>query len=93
MLMYQLMSSRNSVPDRFYRAVYSVLLSDGPSTSSKAPMFLSLVFKVGGGPGCPSSAPGCPCRCCVERCSSTSVQRYSGASCALLDAWALWNPA
>ena len=80
MLMYQLMSSRNSVPDRFYRAVYSVLLSDGPSTSSKAPMFLSLVFKVGGGAGCPSSAPGCPCRCCVERYSSTAVQRYSGAT-------------
>ena len=46
MLMHQLMSSQNSVPDRFYRALYSVLLTSGPSTSSKAPMFLGLVFKV-----------------------------------------------
>lgn len=41
------MSSRNSIPDRFYRAMYTVLLTDGPSTSTKAPMFLGLVFKVG----------------------------------------------
>lgn len=46
MLMYQLMSTRQSIPDRFYRALYAVLLTDGPSTSSKAPMFLALLFKV-----------------------------------------------
>eukprot|EP00955_Chlamydomonas_euryale_P044923 353000-Chlamydomonas_euryale.AAC.27 len=40
------MSSRNAITDRFHRALYAVLLSDGPTTSSKAPMFLGLVFKA-----------------------------------------------
>ena len=51
MLMYQLMSARAAISDRFYRALYAVLLSDGPTTSSRAPMFLALLFKVGGGGG------------------------------------------
>mmetsp|Transcript_8714 Transcript_8714/g.18540 ORF Transcript_8714/g.18540 Transcript_8714/m.18540 type:complete len:1163 (-) Transcript_8714:938-4426(-) len=46
MLMFQLMSSRNAISDRFYRALYSVLLSDGPITSNKTPMFLALLFKA-----------------------------------------------
>jgi len=37
-----------TVSDRFYRALYAVLGSDGPATSSKAPMFLALLYKVGG---------------------------------------------
>ncbi|MEW5300806.1 MAG: hypothetical protein WDW36_003711 [Sanguina aurantia] len=46
MLMYQLMAARHSVSDRFYRALYAVLLTEGPTTSSKAPMFLALLFKA-----------------------------------------------
>lgn len=46
MLMHQLMAARDSVSDRFYRALYSVLATDGPTTSSKAPMFLALLFKA-----------------------------------------------
>eukprot|EP00798_Chlamydomonas_sp_ICE-L_P018712 gene18712-25235_t len=46
MLMYQLMSARNSISDRFYRALYSVLITEGTTTSSKAPMFLALLFKA-----------------------------------------------
>lgn len=46
MLLFQLMSSRNALSDRFYRALYSVLLTDGPTTSTKAPMFLSMLYKA-----------------------------------------------
>lgn len=47
MLMYQLMSARNAISDRFYRAMYTVLATDGPTTSNRGPMFLALLFKVG----------------------------------------------
>ncbi|GFR50755.1 hypothetical protein Agub_g13022, partial [Astrephomene gubernaculifera] len=46
MLMYQLMSARASINDRYYRALYAALDRDGPTTSSRAPMFLALVFKA-----------------------------------------------
>ncbi|GFH16006.1 CBF domain-containing protein [Haematococcus lacustris] len=45
MLMWQLMSSKSAVTDRFYRALYSVMSNEAALTSSKAPMFLSLLFK------------------------------------------------
>jgi ribosome biogenesis protein MAK21 len=40
------MSSRNSVSDRFYRALYAVLASPELTKSTKAPMFLALLFKA-----------------------------------------------
>lgn len=46
LLLHQLMSSRNAVSDRFYRALYSMVMSPDLSTSTKAPMFLSLLFKA-----------------------------------------------
>ncbi|KAL6757303.1 CBF/Mak21 family-domain-containing protein [Haematococcus lacustris] len=46
MLMWQLMSSKSAVTDRFYRALYSVMSNEAALTSSKAPMFLSLLFKA-----------------------------------------------
>jgi ribosome biogenesis protein MAK21 len=46
LLLHQLMSSRNAVSDRFYRALYSMVLSPELPTSTKAPMFLSLLFKA-----------------------------------------------
>ncbi len=45
LLLHQLMSSRNSVSDRFYRALYAVLASPELTRSTKAPMFLALLFK------------------------------------------------
>lgn len=83
MLMFQLMSSRNSVPDRFYRAVYSVLLSDGPSTSSKAPMFLSLVFKVGVA-GLHRQLRSPPRVLAVHQCLLSSAQKTDSGSVDLL---------
>ena len=46
MLMWQLLSGRAAVSDRFYRALYSVMASETPASSSKSPMFLALLFKV-----------------------------------------------
>lgn len=40
------MSSRNSISDRFYRALYAVLASPELTRSTKAPMFLALLFKA-----------------------------------------------
>lgn len=48
MLLFQLMASRNAVSDRFYRALYAILVTQGPATSSKAPMFMALLYKVRG---------------------------------------------
>jgi hypothetical protein len=47
MLMFQLMSARDAVSDRFFRALYAVLLTPGPVASgSRSSMFLSLLFKA-----------------------------------------------
>lgn len=46
LLLHQLMASRNSVSDRFYRALYAVLASPELTRSTKAPMFLALLFKA-----------------------------------------------
>ncbi|KAF5834970.1 CBF/Mak21 family-domain-containing protein [Dunaliella salina] len=46
MLMWQLFSTQATISERFYRALYAVLSSDGPATSSKAPMFLALLYKA-----------------------------------------------
>jgi ribosome biogenesis protein MAK21 len=46
LLLLQLMTSRNSLSDRFYRALYAVLASPELPRSTKAPMFLSLLFKA-----------------------------------------------
>lgn len=46
MLVWQLLSGRGASSDRFYRALYAVLGTSGPPTSSKAPMFLALLFKA-----------------------------------------------
>jgi ribosome biogenesis protein MAK21 len=46
MLVFQLMSSRSTVSDRFYRALYAVLGTDGPHAANRSPMFLSLLFKA-----------------------------------------------
>ncbi|KAL4421400.1 hypothetical protein ABPG75_010691 [Micractinium tetrahymenae] len=46
LLLFQLMSSRSTVSDRFYRALYSVLGSPELFRSTKAPLFLSLLFKA-----------------------------------------------
>jgi ribosome biogenesis protein MAK21 len=46
LLLHQLMSSRNSISDRFYRALYAVLASPELTRSTKAPMFLALLFKA-----------------------------------------------
>ncbi|GAB4813011.1 hypothetical protein N2152v2_000057 [Parachlorella kessleri] len=46
LLLFQLMTSRSSVSDRFYRAMYSALESPELTRSTKAPMFLSLLFKA-----------------------------------------------
>lgn len=46
MLLYQVMSSRAAVSDRFFRALYEKLLSPELTTSSKLSMFLNIVFKA-----------------------------------------------
>jgi ribosome biogenesis protein MAK21 len=46
LLLHQLMTARNSVSDRFYRALYAVLISPELPRSTKAPMFLSLLWKA-----------------------------------------------
>lgn len=48
LLLHQLMSSRNSISDRFYRALYASLLSPELPRSTKGPMFLSLLYKAVG---------------------------------------------
>ena len=44
-LLYQLYQTRMSLSDRYYRALYSVLLNGEILKSNKAPLFLSLLFK------------------------------------------------
>eukprot|EP00850_Spirogloea_muscicola_P010284 SM000060S19616 [mRNA] locus=s60:111234:119561:- [translate_table: standard] len=44
-LMHQLMVARAATSDRFFRALYSVLLSPALAKSSKAAMFFSILFK------------------------------------------------
>jgi len=46
LLLFQLLSGRNAVSDRFYRALYTALLLDGVRAGSKAPQFLALLFKA-----------------------------------------------
>ncbi len=48
MLMWQVLSSKEqtSVNDRFYRALYASLAHDALPLSTKAPMFLGLLYKV-----------------------------------------------
>eukprot|EP01023_Acetabularia_acetabulum_P059807 TRINITY_DN7190_c0_g1_i2.p1 TRINITY_DN7190_c0_g1~~TRINITY_DN7190_c0_g1_i2.p1 ORF type:complete len:1104 (+),score=203.09 TRINITY_DN7190_c0_g1_i2:85-3396(+) len=48
MLLFQLMASKTSVNDRFYRTLYACILSTGflSASLSKPSMFLSLVFKA-----------------------------------------------
>ncbi|KAJ7521119.1 hypothetical protein O6H91_19G038900 [Diphasiastrum complanatum] len=46
MLLYQLLLKNQAVSDRFFRALYAILLSEGLAKSSKVEMFLSLVFKA-----------------------------------------------
>ena len=47
LLLHQLLSGRQAISDRFYRALYAVLLQEGPRASGvRAPQFLSLLFKA-----------------------------------------------
>ncbi|XP_024383278.1 protein SLOW WALKER 2 [Physcomitrium patens] len=46
MLLHQLLQKNQAVSERFYRALYSVLLSPSLTTSNKAEMFLNLLFKA-----------------------------------------------
>ncbi|KAG0631987.1 hypothetical protein M758_1G296500 [Ceratodon purpureus] len=46
MLLHQLLLKNQAVSERFYRALYSVLLSPSLTTSNKAEMFLNLLFKA-----------------------------------------------
>uniref|UniRef100_A0A383VK77 CCAAT-binding factor domain-containing protein n=1 Tax=Tetradesmus obliquus TaxID=3088 RepID=A0A383VK77_TETOB len=48
MLMHQLLSGRNAVSDRFYRALYAVLLAEGArgAAGARAPQFMSLLVKA-----------------------------------------------
>ncbi len=50
MLVWQLLAAREAPTDRFYRALYAGLANDALTASSKAPMFLGLLFKVGRAP-------------------------------------------
>ncbi|EDO31525.1 predicted protein, partial [Nematostella vectensis] len=45
MLLLQVMSSRQSVSDRFYQALYTKMLDPNLCTSSKQAMFLNILFK------------------------------------------------
>lgn len=47
MLVWQLMSSKSTASDRFYRALYVTVAHDALPLSTKSPMFLALLFKVG----------------------------------------------
>ena len=44
-LLHQLFSSKMALSDRYYRALYSMLLSSEVARSSKTPLFLSVLFK------------------------------------------------
>lgn len=46
--MYQLLSGRNAISDRFYRALYAVLLTEGARGAAgvRGPQFLSLLVKA-----------------------------------------------
>lgn len=46
MLLYQLLAKNQTVSDRFYRALYSTLLTPALMKSSKTEMFLGLMFKA-----------------------------------------------
>jgi len=46
MLLYQLLAKNQTVSDRFYRAIYSTLLTPALMKSSKTEMFLGLMFKA-----------------------------------------------
>ncbi|KAH9305569.1 hypothetical protein KI387_009973, partial [Taxus chinensis] len=46
MLLYQLLAKNQTVSDRFYRALYSTLLTPALMRSSKTEMWLGLMFKV-----------------------------------------------
>ncbi|KAH9540177.1 hypothetical protein CY35_15G097300 [Sphagnum magellanicum] len=46
MLLHQLMLKNQAVSERFYRALYAILLSPSLTKSSKAEMFLGLLFKA-----------------------------------------------
>jgi ribosome biogenesis protein MAK21 len=46
MLLHQLMLKNQAVSERFYRALYAILLSSSLTKSSKAEMFLGLLFKA-----------------------------------------------
>eukprot|EP00898_Chlorokybus_atmophyticus_P004404 jgi/Chlat1/4965/Chrsp32S04947 len=45
-LLHQLITSHQAISDRFYRALYTVLISSTMPRSSKAALFLSLLFKA-----------------------------------------------
>ncbi len=63
LLLFQLLSGREAVSDRFYRALYDVLLADGPFAATKAPMFMSLLYKVCSPATTELSMPPCCCVC------------------------------
>ncbi|KDO33152.1 hypothetical protein SPRG_01964 [Saprolegnia parasitica CBS 223.65] len=46
MLLFQVMNSTNSVPDRFYTALYAKLLDPKLPTTSKHAMFLNVLFRA-----------------------------------------------
>ncbi|KAH9122652.1 hypothetical protein LEN26_010179 [Aphanomyces euteiches] len=46
MLLFQVMNSTNSVPDRFYTAMYAKLFDPRVQTSSKHTLFLNLIFRA-----------------------------------------------
>jgi ribosome biogenesis protein MAK21 len=46
MLMHQLLSGRNAVSDRFYRALYAVLLTEGARGAAGWGCFLNFICKV-----------------------------------------------
>lgn len=46
MLLFQVMSAKTSITDRYYRALYAALASPELPKSTKAPMFLSLLVKA-----------------------------------------------
>jgi ribosome biogenesis protein MAK21 len=84
LLLFQLMSSRSTVSDRFYRALYAVLCSPELQRSSKAPMFLSLLFKAraGAAPAAlhavfllrfAAQQPDAPCVCCCRHAAAAAA--------------------
>ncbi len=48
MLVWQLMTTKTTASDRFYRALYTLVAHDALPLSSRAPMFLALLYKVRG---------------------------------------------